>query len=101
MTAEFAAALPAVILVLALCLSALQLTTVQLRVWDAAAVAARVSARGEGGAAGLVSQLVPGGRLSLESRGELICATVVAAGGPGPFAAVRMTGRSCAPSSNG
>ena len=101
-TAEFAAALPAVIVLLALCLSALHLTTVQVRVQDAAALAARVTARGESGAgAGLVGSLVPGADLSIETRGELVCATVVASGGSGPFAGVQLSGRSCAPSSLG
>jgi hypothetical protein len=49
-TAELALALPAVILVLALCLSGLSLAVDQVRCEDAARVAARAASRGETGA---------------------------------------------------
>lgn len=97
-TAEFAAVVPAVVLLLALCLGGLQLTSHQLRVQDAAAVAARVTARGEpGSASGYVAQLVPGASLSVDARGELVCAVVRAAPAAGPFRGITLIGSSCAP----
>ena len=48
-TAELALALPAVILVLALCLTGLTLAVDQIRCEDAARVAARAASRGEPG----------------------------------------------------
>ena len=47
MTAEFAAVLPAVVLVLAVCLSGVQVATAQLRLQDASADASRLLGRGE------------------------------------------------------
>jgi hypothetical protein len=50
-TAEFAVALPAVLLCLALCLGAVQVAVQQIRLSDAAAVAARMLGRGDDPAA--------------------------------------------------
>lgn len=47
MTAEFAVALPAVLLVLAVCLGGLRVGTERLRLVDAAAQSARLAALGE------------------------------------------------------
>ncbi|HEV7182945.1 MAG: TadE family type IV pilus minor pilin [Actinomycetales bacterium] len=47
MTAEFAVTLPAVVLCLALCVGAVQLIAQQVRLADAAAVAARLLGRGD------------------------------------------------------
>ena len=47
MTAEFAVALPAVVLCLALCVGAVQLVAQQVRLADAAATAARLLGRGD------------------------------------------------------
>ena len=76
--AEFAVAMPAVLLVLAVLLGGIQLAGLQLRAQDAAADAARSWARGESGAvvAGHLSQQLPGARASRSSRGDLVCATV-------------------------
>lgn len=62
-TAELALAIPAVLLVLALCLSGLGLAIDQLRCVDAARVAARAASRGEPTqvVAGLARDLAPGG----------------------------------------
>ncbi|MEY2848358.1 MAG: hypothetical protein RI885_1023 [Actinomycetota bacterium] len=90
---------PAVILLLAVCLATLQVGVQQLRVQDAAAVAARVEARGDGGSAAIVSELVPGASLSLVTRGALLCATVgdaVTVAGV-TLGGVRIRGESCAP----
>jgi len=70
-TAEFAIALPAVILVLACSLSGLQVAGQQLRLQDAAASAARAAARdGDPSAA---ARLAPGAMISRWSDGGLVC----------------------------
>ncbi len=73
MTAEFATVIPAVLLVLAACLAGLQLSTQQVRLQQAAAMAARSAARGE--PVGTASALVAGSILRVEYRGELACVT--------------------------
>ena len=62
MTAEFAAALPAVLVVLAFCLGAVQVMGQQVRMSDAAADVARLLARGDGAgpAAGLLIVILRG-----------------------------------------
>ena len=80
-TAEFAVLMPAVCLVLALCLSGLQLATRQVQVQDAAALAARSAGRG-GDPATIVGLLVPGASVHSEARGNLVCARVDAPSSP-------------------
>ncbi|WP_235492763.1 MULTISPECIES: TadE family type IV pilus minor pilin [unclassified Leifsonia] len=99
MTAEFAVALPAVALVLAVCLAGVQAVSIQVRLTDAAADAARTLARGDGVdlAAARLSAAVPGATLSVDSSGDLVC---VAAGAPAGshavLAALTVSARSCA-----
>jgi hypothetical protein len=90
--------MPAVVLVLVCCLGAVQVVGVQVRLTDAAAVAARALARGDsaGRAAGLVSLAVSGANLSPERRGEFICARVTATGLPGVFTGLTLEAHSCA-----
>jgi Flp pilus assembly protein TadG len=73
-TAEFVVALPAVVIVLAACLGAVQLVGAQVRVQDAASQAARSLARGDDPAPAL--EALPGARLAASARGDLECATV-------------------------
>lgn len=80
-TAEFAVLIPAVCLVLALCLSALQLATSQLQVHDAAALAARTAGRG-GDPTAVVSTMIPGASIHSERRGNLLCVHVDTASAP-------------------
>ena len=96
-TAEFATALPAVVLVLAGCFGAVQVVGVQVRVTDAAATAARALSRGDsvGRAAALVAGAVPGASLSEERRGDFVCARVTATG-TGMFAGLTLQSSSCA-----
>lgn len=95
-TAEFAVALPAIVLVLAACLSALQLAGLQLRLTDAATAAVRQLARGDPVAArALATRLVPGSTVSVGSRGDLACVTLVARVG-GVLAALPVTAQACA-----
>ncbi|MCU1524607.1 MAG: hypothetical protein JWO18_1501 [Microbacteriaceae bacterium] len=90
--------MPAVILVLACCLAGLQLAAQHLRLQDAAAGAARSVARGESlaTAAQLATRLVPGARLSSETRGPVVCVT---ASVPGSIlgGVITVTASSCAP----
>lgn len=71
-TAEFAIALPAIVLVLASCVGALQLAAAQVRLQDAAALAARAAARGDD--PGPAAAPAPGARLSVWRDGALVCA---------------------------
>ncbi len=97
-TAEFATALPAVVLILACCLGGVQVVGLQVRLTDAAASAARALARGDSvtRAAGLVQVAVAGASLSPERRSEFVCARVTAAALPGIFAGITLRARSCA-----
>ena len=73
-TAEFAIALPAVILVLVACLSGVQIAGQQLRMQDAAAVAARAAARGD--STNIAGRLLPGAKVDVHVDGDVICVTV-------------------------
>jgi hypothetical protein len=78
-TAEFAVALPAFVLVVLAALAALAVVTAQLRCADAAGVAARMAARGEVGSLVRSAALAtaPGGaRLSLAENATTVTATV-------------------------
>lgn len=77
-TAEFAVALPAVVLVLAACLGGLGLALAQVRAQDTAADAARVLGRGESVASArtIVASSVPNATLTTSNEGELVCARV-------------------------
>ncbi|CAN5242959.1 hypothetical protein BH09ACT5_BH09ACT5_12210 [soil metagenome] len=86
-------ALPAVVLLLACCLSGIGAAGQQLRLADAAALAARTLARG-GDPEALVSRLAPGARVGTQSEGDLACVVLTApANGPLP---VGLSARSCA-----
>ena len=78
MTAEFATVIPAVLLVLAACLSGMQLATQQILLQQVAATAVRSIARGE--PVGAASAIVRGVSLRVEHRGELACVTASALG---------------------
>ena len=99
-TAEFATVVPAVLLVLACCLGALQVVGQQVRLTDAAADAARSLSRGDtvDRAAGLVRQAVKGASMTPERRGEFVCVNLRAPSSFGAFAAFGLTlqARSCA-----
>lgn len=98
-TAEFASVIPAVILVLACVLGALQLVGQQLRLQDAAADAARIAARGEPQlAAHQAGRLVPGAVLTSENRDGLVCVRLRAPAGVAGvlLGAVALTASGCA-----
>ena len=92
--AEFAVALPAVVLVLMLGVGALGASACQVRLQDAAADAARLAARGEsaGRVHGAVSQAVTGATSEIEQRGDLVCVTAAASAG----LPLTLTASSCA-----
>jgi TadE-like protein len=96
-TAELAVVLPAVLLVLAMCLSGLGLAVDQLRCVDAARAGARAASRGEPVDAVRAAALVGAPEaavVSVDVRGDRVTVTVSAAprslslpGLPGPSAA--------------
>jgi Flp pilus assembly protein TadG len=97
--AEFAVAMPAVLLVLAMALGGVQVAGLQLRLQDAAADAARAWGRGDSTSSvtARVAVQVPGARAGRSMRGELVCATISAA--PSGFAArfgIRVSATACA-----
>ncbi|MGD8194274.1 TadE family type IV pilus minor pilin [Herbiconiux sp. P18] len=95
-TAEFAVLLPAVAMVLVLGLGLLQLGTVQVRLTDAAADAARLVARGQDAGA-RVAAAHPGATSATAHLGPLVCVTVSALASPtGVGAAFALEGRGCA-----
>lgn len=97
--AEFAVALPAVALVLAVCIGAIGVGSQQLRLQDAAADAARSLGRGDGTPAVLarVAQAVPGSTLERRQENGLVCARLTApARGPLALAGLRLSAESCA-----
>jgi Flp pilus assembly protein TadG len=73
-TAEFAAVVPAVLLLLACCLAGVQIVGQQVRLQDAAADVSRSVARGGGTAAAAHV----GASVAVTHRGELVCATLSA-----------------------
>jgi Flp pilus assembly protein TadG len=99
-TAEFAAVLPAVVLVLAVCLASLQVATAQLRLQDASADASRSLGRGDppGTAAARLARAVPGASLTQSHRGDLVCAEASARspGGTGVLFGLTLRAVSCA-----
>jgi len=98
-TAEFAVALPAVLLLLTLLLGAVRLAGLQLVAQDAAADAARSLGRGDGADAvrARLERQLPGARLSSSSDDGLVCASVEApTSGPAALLGLRPAARSCA-----
>lgn len=99
-TAEFAALVPAVLLVLAFCLGGVQVVGQQLRMTDAAADAARSLARGDGrpAAAARVRTTVGDVTMRVEGRGGFVCVRLESAAEFAPGAAVGVTvhARGCA-----
>lgn len=98
-TAEFAVALPAVLLLLAVLLGGIRLGGAHLIAQDAAADAARALGRGDGEAAvrGRLAAVLPGAGLDVQRRDGLVCARVgVPSSGLAALAGVRLSGRSCA-----
>ncbi|WP_051171996.1 TadE family type IV pilus minor pilin [Microbacterium indicum] len=95
-SAEFAVALPAAVIVVALGVGALAAASTQVRLQDAAADAARLAARGEPDrVSSVVSTAVGGASASLDESGELVCVTAQRDAAFGPFS-IALEARSCA-----
>lgn len=94
-TAELVVALPAVVLVLAACVGALQVAAAQVRLQDAAALGARAAARGDDPA--VAARSAPGARIDVWREGELRCASAsgTASWAPG-LPSLTLVARSCA-----
>ena len=90
-TAEFALALPLVVMVLAFCLTGLQIAGLQVRLQDAAATAARAAARGD--STDIAARLTPSATVSQWTDGALVCVGLTA---PTPLPGVALAARSCA-----
>jgi len=98
--AEFAVAIPAVVLVLACCLSAIQVASQQVRLTDAAADAARTLARGDpvGVATARVHRIDASAVLNTSTTGDFVCVQLSSPAGFGPaaLAGVRVRASGCA-----
>ncbi len=97
-TAEFAAVVPAAVLVLAFCLAGAQIGAQQVRLQDAAADTARALARGDDVAAAGVRAGQVHADLASSVSGDLICARLTAPAATAvPLASVlSVTAVSCA-----
>lgn len=88
-SAEFAAVVPAVLLVLACCLGGLQLGGQQIRLQDAAAATARSLARGD------PAPVFAGARIVTRTQGVMLCARLTAASGVA-LLPIELSAESCA-----
>ncbi|WJL96220.1 TadE family type IV pilus minor pilin [Microbacterium sp. ET2] len=93
--AEFAVALPAVVVVVLLSVAALTVSAQQVRLQDAAADAARLAARGEDGERihGAIGAGVPGARSTVSHEGDLVCVSATAPAHP--VLPITLSARSC------
>jgi Flp pilus assembly protein TadG len=98
--AEFAVAIPVVVLVLACCLGAIQVASQQVRLTDAAADAARTLARGDppGVAAARVHRVASAASMSTSTTGDFVCVQLSAPAGfaPAALAGVQVRASGCA-----
>jgi Flp pilus assembly protein TadG len=95
-TAEFAAVLPAVVLVLGCALGAMQLAAEQLRLQGADAAAVRLLGRGDPGARQLVLAVNSSASLVVHSSGNVICADVSAPATLGILPVMTISATACA-----
>lgn len=98
-TAEFAVALPAVLLVLMLAIGSIMLATQRLALTSAAAQMARLEARGDAGSASTVLGGIAmrgGVAVHRSAQGPLHCVTLSASPAGGALSAIQISGRGCA-----
>jgi Flp pilus assembly protein TadG len=95
-TAEFAAVLPAVVIVLVLSLACLQVASVQLSLQSATSDAARLLGRGGAGAESRVSSAVSGAHLGASRHDGLVCAMAEAPADVGGLVRFTITASACA-----
>lgn len=93
--AEFAVALPAVIVVVLFSVAALTASAQQVRLQDAAADAARLAARGEpaGRVEGAVAAAVSGALTVVSNEGDLVCVSATVSAHPA--VPLTLSARSC------
>ena len=95
--AEFAVALPAVLLVFLALMSGIQFGALAVRLNDAAADAARGLARGDATASARLATQVPGASLQRRADGDLVCAELaLTPGGASGLLGISLEARSCA-----
>lgn len=96
--AEFAVALPAVLLIVVLAVGAMHAQAERIVLQDAASDAARLIARGEDGgrADALIAKAVPGGGLSIAPNGDLVCVRASAPVRVFPGVLIDITASACA-----
>jgi Flp pilus assembly protein TadG len=96
--AEFAVALPAIVLALALGVGALTTAAQQVRLQDAAADAARLVARGEpeGRVSSVIAGAVRGADSRIDRQGDLVCVTASAAVRAGGLVPLTLDATGCA-----
>jgi Flp pilus assembly protein TadG len=95
-TAEFAIVLPAVLLVLAAALGALQIAGDQLRLQAVAVDAARMFARGDPAAASRVAGQLRGASVTRRTTGTLVCADARTTASIGVLPGIALHASSCA-----
>lgn len=97
-TAEFAAVLPAVLLIIGVVLGGFQLAAHRLILAAAAADIARIEARGEPGSVAERLALLPGPAPALRrsAHGDVLCVRLDARPGRGLLAALPVAGTGCA-----
>lgn len=98
-TAEFAAIVPAVLLVLAFALGAIEVVVQQARLTDAAADAARSVSRGDadGAMRARASATVGDATVSVSATADVVCVSLTqSAVGPAALTGLSVQGRGCA-----
>lgn len=95
-TAEFAVAIPAVLLVLVGALGAMQVAGEQLRLQAASADAARSFGRGDENGYSRVAEQIPGASVTKRMLGDLVCADARAPTTLGLLSGVTLVATSCA-----
>jgi TadE-like protein len=95
-TAEFAAVVPAVILLLAVALGGIRLAGEQLQLQSAAQQASRLMARGEPGAASTVLRVASGATVSGTESGNLVCVRARAPATLGILVGITLSASGCA-----
>jgi Flp pilus assembly protein TadG len=95
-TAEFAAVVPAVVLILALALGSLQLAGEQLRLQAAVAGAARSLGRGDPDAVRVLRDVSPDATLVQSRRGDLVCVRAVVPANLGILVGITLSASACA-----
>jgi hypothetical protein len=94
--AEFAVALPAVVLVLALAIGSIGLGAEELRLQGAAFEAARLLGRGDPGARARIRSVSQDATLSTFASGESICAEARVSVALGMLSGISLSATSCA-----